>query len=541
MTKPFSIGLYSSMVSGADRIGTLSDLPGVIETWQRSKRWEGGDNVGDFSLDPDTPVWLLQQYFDEWLGLDVKEWATTHSWHGMIYEMEFDDGQVKHTRSLGWLRNRVVAAFDEGIKNGGFEILAAAPPTDQPFDDWSKFGTKGAASITADATSKATGARSLRIENTAAETTTGLACYQTVTGLVEDTLYELSFSTRGDGTNSQKFKIRNVTTNLPLVDGFSGIVRSDWSRHTVEVMCPVGCTSFQIEFWASDGVIHNTYVDDVSLKRKGDGRIAKHETAIAEDSGSQRIYGTREQYVDAQIGPLARAEALRDRALALGAWPEARESGKGSGRPSLTVACVGYSKTLEWSFTDYTTVLAEISEQGAYVTDLLALAGEFVAAGLVDVPADVTAYDQQSRRNLWQVISREVLPRLGGWYRFWIDLQSNDHRPLVFLFNVSNEPAYYLKDGVFYDSNWNAVPARLVEPGIVRNMREKPRQAPSSSAYLDQRDFTLSEVSVNPAGKIGWSIQDIAADIIDPVRAQAAYAPANNEIVGGISIKDKAI
>ena len=73
MISPYSLGLYTPLPDGAKRIDTLSELPGVRESWQRGKKWEGGDDVGDFSLHPHTPVTLLRNYFDQWLGYDVQD------------------------------------------------------------------------------------------------------------------------------------------------------------------------------------------------------------------------------------------------------------------------------------------------------------------------------------------------------------------------------------------------------------------------------------------------------------------------------------
>lgn len=547
MISPYSLGLYTPLPDGAKRIDTLSELPGVRESWQRGKKWEGGDDVGDFSLHPHTPVTLLRNYFDQWLGYDVQEWATTRSWRGLIYEMEFDDGQVRHTRSLDWLRNKVTGVYDEGIKNGGMELARATSPTNQPAQNWNVYGSDGGgvATITYEATYPATGESALKFSSSDSETVNTLFNAQSVT-VEPNTTYEVSFATRGDGTNSQNFAIHDEAGGFgQLINGFTGVTQGDWQRYSIEVVTPAGCTTISVRFYCPSEKVASTYVDDVSVRRKADGRIAKHETAAAEDLASQRRYGVREVYVDAQVGPRTRAEALRDRALALGAWPEARETGKGSGKPGLKVACVGYGKVLEWVYTDYNEILAESQDQVQRVAALIALASDFLTTGLLDVGStSIDAYDTQRRRQVWQVLTREIMPRLGGWYRLWVDDYNADARPGVHLFEVSNEPSYLLTDGEFYDRGGHPVPARLVEPAIVRNTRQQPQAAPSTSAYLDQRDFTLASVSVNPAGQVGWSVMDVAADIPEPSTPQLAYSPKPQGSGGGggaLQAEDKSL
>jgi hypothetical protein len=81
--------------------------------------------------------------------------------------------------------------------------------------------------------------------------------------------------------------------------------------------------------------------------------------------------------------------------------------------------------------------------------------------------------------------------------RFYVD---NDRR--AFYRTIDTDPAYYLRDGVFYTSAGGTTAANpwSLKPGVVRDM-DYPIKKTEYGAWLqDARDFYISEFEVSDAG-----------------------------------------
>lgn len=513
---PFSLSLHAGRTGGS-QVMHLNTLPGVMESWKRGSSWIGLDDAGDFRI-TDVPPFILRQWFDTWLGYGIREWTEgTYSWRGIIYELELDDGSTRRRITLDAMANSIAAIYEEAVLNGGFEELDPGSPV---FLNWTESG--GPPFVTAYSAKPGSGTYSCQLTRTISS--------QNITQIVSVTggqRYELSFSHRGDSVVSTPFKIYDYTNTADIVpQTFTGHTGTEYRTWREEFTVDASCTQIQLFFY-NPSASGDCWIDDVSLKPVRDDRTSQHETAFADDSASQQLYGTKQRIVDAGLGPLTRAEAARDLELARAAWPLADYIGQSSGTPQLTVIAAGWGKLLEWMTLDPSLVPNEKAAVTSWASTALGYS-DTIGEGLIDTLITDDALRQQGRQTIWQFITRQLVPAAGSnWARFWIDRELDGN-----LVIIDSAPTYVLRAGVLRDRAGGAVSPYLVQPAIVRDVSSPIGDAISSSAFDDPRDFLMGSVAVSPGGRLDWGADQVMGDLPDA----GAGAAVGQDAGAGIAI-----
>jgi len=102
----------SSKANSCTPIETITD---IATDWTRNKTWNGGADVGTFTVFGDENV--LASYWQSWLGLDILEVDQgVKTWNGQIQRVELYAGSVAMARDLTLMFNRVRGTFSWGTE-----------------------------------------------------------------------------------------------------------------------------------------------------------------------------------------------------------------------------------------------------------------------------------------------------------------------------------------------------------------------------------------------------------------------------------------
>jgi len=152
----------------------------------------------------------------------------------------------------------------ELLTNGEFETAGAGGA--DVFGTWVDTASDGA--IAAETTFVHGGSKAAKLTAGATKDTN---VAQTTT-VVANTLYRLSFYTRGDGTNTGRYSVYDVSNSADIITVTStGVTGSTYVRVDITFTTPASCTSVRIKLWCPNTKNGIAYFDDVSLMRVFEG------------------------------------------------------------------------------------------------------------------------------------------------------------------------------------------------------------------------------------------------------------------------------
>lgn len=146
--------------------------------------------------------------------------------------------------------------------NPGFETLGANPPL---FESWN--AGAGTGTVTNETSIVHSGSHAVKLTfGTFGDPEYNPQMAQTRT-VTPNTLYELTFWTRGDGTNAGRYRIYDATHSAYIQGTITtGVTGTTYTKVTKRFTAPAGCTSIWIMFNAPQATGAVAYFDDVSWK-----------------------------------------------------------------------------------------------------------------------------------------------------------------------------------------------------------------------------------------------------------------------------------
>lgn len=496
----------------------LERLPGVKQTWQRVRAWDGDSISGDFKIYGDLET--LRSLYWNLLLWDVRESVGGPVWRGFISRMNLSHTDEEEI-SIEPVATRVKARFRNLIANSGFET--AGSPT---FQYWSEVNSSGG-TISAESAKFGTGAKAAKLVTGGEDGDTYI--YQTCTVRPRHE-YELSFQTRGEGVYSAFYEVWDATGSVAIVGKTAtGVPGSQYQGIQKRFITPASCTSLQVRFYSglNPGATDAVYIDDVTLIHIRDGRQTNHETEWAIHRLASARFGRKDLIHDAGEATLAGAEMQRNMELARRCYPQPKFLGRGRGEAELTVWCAGYATTFDWIIPD------PGSDLGIYGNELTGAALVGLLCGLNGFVVNQKALSDQAgsrirltknadflqgakpapgeskidgNKTAWDIIQKDVLPAMGDRWRFYVD----GHRRAV-LVQEGKQPGYYYDNGRFFTrlgEGRSEVAPRLLRPGLVRHVSARGMQETLLDADRERgNDFGLGEVRVNAAGELDWDVR----------------------------------
>lgn len=500
-------------------MGQLIDrLPGVKETWQRVRTWDGDSLTGDFKVVGDLET--LRSLFWNLLMWDVRESVGGPTWRGFVYKMNLNHTDEEEIGVEG-MATRVKARFRNLIANSGFETDG----TSTAFLYWSETIVGLTSSISAETTKFGTGAKAAKLVIGALHGASALL-YQTCTVRPRHE-YELSFSSRGEGVYSAFYEVWDATNGSAIVGSTAtGVAGSQYQGTQVRFITPANCVSVEIRFYngLGTGSANAVYIDDVALIYLRDGQQSQHETEWSIHPNAAARFGRKDFIMDAGEATLAGAEAIRNTELARRCYPRPKFLGRGRGEAELQIWCAGYATTFEWIFPDPGTDLGIYGNEltGAALVRQLAGLNAFVngkalsdnASSRVrltknsEKPQDKKGGESRldGNKSAWEIILKDVLPAMGDRWRFYVDAYRN-----AVLMKEPIAPLYFYDNGIFYNrlgEGRSEVEPRLMRPGLVRNTTARGMQEVLLDSDRERgNDFILEEVRVNAKGELDWNVR----------------------------------
>lgn len=139
------------------------------------------------------------------------------------------------------------------IANGGFEDGSGST-----FTGWTNVAGSGA--VAEETTLVSRGSRAVKL-------TAGAYVHQTIT-VNPKCEYELSFYSRGNGTNDGTYVVRDTTAGADIIaEVGTGSTATSYKNTTVKVLAPPSCTSIQIQFKSRAGLT-TAYFDGATFTQK---------------------------------------------------------------------------------------------------------------------------------------------------------------------------------------------------------------------------------------------------------------------------------
>ena len=149
----------------------------------------------------------------------------------------------------------------ELFSNTGFEIPGAGGA--DVFNYWSESAGNGAIAMD---TTPHSGIKSCKLTAGATTNTYVYSRFTGATALTQNGTYQLSFWTRGDGTNAGRYQVYDVTHSTDIIAKTStGITGTTWTQISTSFTVPVGCLSLDVYFYCPDTNTGIAYFDDASL------------------------------------------------------------------------------------------------------------------------------------------------------------------------------------------------------------------------------------------------------------------------------------
>lgn len=155
--------------------------------------------------------------------------------------------------------------MDNLLSNGDFESLDAGAPV---YDDWTE--TDAGGTVSNETTIVYRGSNTCKL--TFGPTDNDWVKITQTVVTVAETLYTLSFTTRGDGGDGQiRYTVYDVSNAANIraeaASGVTGATGTNWIKVIYPFTTPVGCISVRIELVINTFTIHDTicYVDEVKL------------------------------------------------------------------------------------------------------------------------------------------------------------------------------------------------------------------------------------------------------------------------------------
>lgn len=228
-------------------------------------------------------------------------------------------------------------------------------------------------------------------------------------------------------------------------------------------------------------------------------------TSAGQNTTSISRYGEKEEVLSMGQVPQVEAEANRDVALALYAWPEQKPvSVSEPGDTEVEMRICGYVFTANWKYETQMTggSAANVSQ---VVSDIITTDCDFLEVGAIDENTFQVTKDTSVSSRAWDMITQ--LTEYGDGTSPWVTRVSNNRK--VFYGLLETDPIYFLRRGDIYDSvgSRHAVSPWLVRPGVIRDA-EFPRNTAQNLSFLnDVRDILIDEVTVTD-GKLSFNTLD---------------------------------
>lgn len=148
----------------------------------------------------------------------------------------------------------------ELLTNGGFEtVTAAGPPAN--FGTW--VDDAGDGNLEVETTDKRSGSNAAKLTSGASA---NAVTYQTFAVTAGQTV-RIAIWSHGDGTNSPRYGIRDVTNSKQLVNPTNtGVTGASYDITYVDQVVPAGCSQLRIQLWGPSANGGVAYFDDISAK-----------------------------------------------------------------------------------------------------------------------------------------------------------------------------------------------------------------------------------------------------------------------------------
>lgn len=161
--------------------------------------------------------------------------------------------------SQALLRPTTKKTFTELLSNTGFELLGAGAP--DIFTVWSE--TVGTGAIADEASLVHAGSHAVKITAGSSKNTSVGQLATVVPGYP----YRVSFWSRGDGSNSGRYRVLDVTGGYAGIIAMvsTGITGTDYAQVTNTFNAPAGCVQVILSLYCSAVEGGIAYFDDASL------------------------------------------------------------------------------------------------------------------------------------------------------------------------------------------------------------------------------------------------------------------------------------
>ena len=474
-------------------IGEEGDLDGTIVIQGRGERADA-----------------MMAWFDAWIGCHVEETFGGVTYEGLIYMMEFIRYGYRDRRHIfgvsedADLWNAVKVRYEapsisqspQLTANGGFEGVGNGSP--DIFVDWAEYANSG--TITRNTSIKVSGAASCQLTKGVSANTEVAQFYPTDGGD-----YQLSFYTRGDGTNAGRYRIANQTDGTAIVATTStGVSGTIFALVEVDFTVPADCETFAIYLMAPSATGGDAYFDDVTLREYQDTIL---ETDWFTNDESIKRFSRREIIKSVGKTNSSNADKEAERYLSRRAWPIAvpvssvPEQSENTAA-TLIIRVIGYIATVNYR---YVTGLSG-KRLDLIISDIVNQFCDFLVSGRLGKGRGISS--------LADLLSQDEVPegRALNVIRALTSKGTGNDLPMIFsiLRRVASyvqfepDPVYYRRKGKLSNTAGGSVEVspRQVRPGVVRRMDYPVGGQEDSSVLQDRRDMYVSAVEVRPDGTL---------------------------------------
>ena len=470
----------------------------VARGWQRSSQAVGGYWLGSFSLSSeDVNRNELVDFYSRNLGCIVREYcAGLLSWEGYILEMRLSLDGAEYMNSLRsqWFHNKVKSIYasvevqsqDELIGNVGFETAGGGGA--DIWADWSEDVDTGGA-LTDETVLVNSGSHACKITaGTGRDDSTKVYQDWSVT---EGHIYEVSFYTRGDGTRTGRYRIKDMTNNTDILPTReTGVEGEAYVFVSVRFTVPAGCTTARLLLrspgFEANG--HSAYFDDVSVRGILIAEGSQQDTGWSENTDSSAEYGEMEYILTLPRTTDEAASALRDRHLLTYGWPRSRlvsrlafgQERKRADEDKLLVVVAGFWHTLNQRHRE-----TSVEDMASQAVDTLVRNSEFVSVGRIEENQLPVFCDCESAPQMLGDAIADIIEQGGEGPTVW---QGGVYGGRRFVYEEApTEPTYTLQRGELLDAVGVAVLPPLLEPGFLVEIAGAPVaiQPPGTSSIWD--------------------------------------------------------